>query len=230
VPDSNARTNRDEILRAAFRRCGQDNPSTDDLALGVRVLNRVTRKLDAEGRWIWGVSNTPYQLTLSSSTADYAVGDLATEIPTGILALERVELSINTPPYWPLRILDKSAWLMSPLRGTSGEPLEVYLERQPTDASQKIWFAPTPDSAYTANVYYRRRLFDFDNATDNPDMPHECEQGVIEILTEALAPEIGVPLSEVLQGHKVYADEAKKTLRSANSENATPTILRTEYM
>lgn len=229
MADSNARITRDGLLRAAFRRIGQDNPSTDDLAIAVGILNRVTRKLDAEGRWLHGISNTPYQLTLSAGVESYLAGELPGEIPSYIVAVERMELVINSAPYWPLRVLDKSQWLSSPLRGTSGEPLEVYLERAPGSADQKLWLTPTPDSTYTANLFFRRRLYDFDLATDNPDVPPESEQGIIEIVTEAMAPEFGVSLAEVIQGHKFYADDAKKTMRIANAENPTSTTLRTEF-
>lgn len=230
MPNSDATITRQNLIKRAFRRIGMDSPSTNEQALAVDLLNDIVKEIDAEGRWLWTASNTPTALTLVASQASYATGATATTIATNILRLERVEL-IRGGMYLPIRIVDKTESISTWEResGNTGEPLMVYLERLPVLTDNKMWFYPTPNSAYSAQYYYRRRLYDFDNASDNPDFPQDWAQRLVKRLAYELAPEYGVPLAE----RQLLAAEATQAMaagKAANSEAVDPTPIQAEYL
>jgi hypothetical protein len=230
MSDSNATITRTELLQRAFRRIGIDSPSTNELALAVPVLNDIMRELDPECRFLHAISNTPTSLTLANGTASYSAGSGASNFPLYTMAIERVELRINSPPYVPLAVLSRDDWFNSIYRGTSGQPLQCHLERAAASANSLLWFAPTPDAAYTANVFTRRMLYDFDNASDNPDIPQSWNLKLIKRLAYELAPENGIPLEE-RQLIKAEVDEAMALGKAAEADSTTkrPVKFRGQY-
>lgn len=192
------------------------------------LLNAIVKELDTEGRWLWTVSNSESSLTISSGTRSYVTGTASNTIATNILALERADLYIGTS-YTPLTIFDKSESIGTYLREGTGQPVGCFLETAPVMTSQKLHFFQTPNGTYTVKYTYRRRLYDFDNATDNPDFPQDWEQKLVKGLAFELAPEFGVPLMEQ---EKLKNDwkEAKREGMAANAEtSATRTAQRGTY-
>jgi hypothetical protein len=230
VSDSNATITRSELIARAFRRIGLDSPSTNELALAVPILNDVMRELDPECRFLHAISNTPSSLTLSNGTDSYLAGSGAAFIPLYTHALERAELVMNSPPYTPLLILSKDDWFNSAFRGTSGQPLQCYLERAANTANSKLWFAPTPNATFTANLYVRRMLYDFDNASDNPDVPASWNLRLVKRLAYELSPDYGVSLME-RQLIKAELDESMAMGKAAVAEEPTrrPVRIRGQY-
>lgn len=228
MPDSNATITRNELIARAFRRIGIDSPSTNETALAASLLNDVVREIDAEGRWLWTVSNTPSELTLVASQQAYTVGTGASNIAAYIMALERMEIVQGTSLI-PLRVLDKTESITTWEReATTGEPYLVYLERAPLNSSNRILFYPTPDSAYEIQYYYRRRLYDFDAAGDNPDFPQEWNQKLVRRLSYELSPEYGIPLAE-RQLLLAEAQEAMRMGKAANADKAHPVNVNACY-
>lgn len=229
MSDSNATITRTKLIQRAFRRIGIDSPSTNELGLGVELLNDIIKELDEEGRFLHAVSNTPSTLALVSGQASY---DVASDgIPSYMLSLERVEIVRGEGTLEPIRIIDKSESISTYEREgtTGGDPHMVYLERQPNMANQKIWFYPTPSAAVNIQIYFRRPLYDFDNASDNPDVPQSWNQKLVKRLAYELAPEYGVPLAE-RQLIKAECDEAMKKGWAAQEEKtAEPKPVQATY-
>lgn len=228
MPDSNATITRTQLLQRAFRRIGIDSPSTNELALAVGVLNDVMKELDSEGRWLNGVSRSPHSLTLANGTASYQGGSGATYIPLYAMEIVRVEFVTGSAPYPELTGLSLEDWLNTSLRGTSGQPLTYHFERKTDSSASLLWFAPTPNASGTAYVWTRRRLYDFDNASDNPDIPQEWNQKLVKRMSYELAPEYGIPLTE-RQILKAEMDEAMRMGHAANAESATKRPPKGQY-
>lgn len=228
MPDSNATITRTQLIERAFRRIGIGSPQTSEVALAIALLNDICKELDTEGRWLWTISNTPSSLTLIAAQASYGAGSGASLIPLYMIGLERLELQVGSVPYLPLTLLSRDDWFRSPLRATSGQPLEAYFDAKASSSNSLLWLAPTPDAAYTANLFYRRRLYDFDNASDNPDFPADWNQRLVKRLAQELAPEYGIPLQERLK----IESEVKQAMDAAaasNSEPATKKRAKVEY-
>lgn len=227
MANSDSTITRQNLIKRAFRRIGIDTPSPSKQALAVPLLNAIVKELDTEGRWLWTVSNSESSLTISSGTRSYVTGSTATTIATNILALERVDLYIGTS-YTPLDIIDKSESISSHLREGTGQPVACFLEVAPVMTSQKLHFFQTPDATYTVKYSYRRRLYDFDNASDNPDFPQDWEQRLVKGLASELAPEYGLPLVEQEKLKRDWEEEKRKGL-AANAEVVSPTRQRGVY-
>jgi hypothetical protein len=196
--------------------------------LAVATLNDICRELDTEGRWLWTISNTPSSLTLVTSQASYGAGSGASLIPLYAFDIERVEIVIGSAPYTPLAILSRDDWFNSALRGTSGQPLQAYFDKKASTSDSLLWFAPTPEQAYTAYVFSRRMLYDFDNASDNPDFPAAWNLRLSKRLSQELAPEYGVPAQE----RALIAAEVQQSMEkaaAASSDDVTNRPVKGQY-
>jgi len=227
MPNSDATINRLKILKRAFRRIGKFTYSVTEMANAVELLNDIIKDIDSSGRWLWCVSNTPSTLTLVTNQRSYASGTGASNIATNILALERVEL-VQGGSYTPLTIIDKTESISTILRENTGQPTHVFLENMPSMTSQKMHFFQTPNSAYSIQYYFRRRLYDFDNASDNPDFPQDWAQRLVKIMSYELSMEYGLPLQDI-DYLRSQAEDARNKGLASNGEEPTPTVTETVY-
>lgn len=206
---------RTQLINMALRRVGNGSPSTDEVNNAVLALNMMLKKLDVSGRWLWAISHTATSLTTVASQAAYSVGDGASNIATNILALEHVDW-VQGATDTKVDIIDKARALDNPYRSDTGQPIEVFLETAALQANQRMIFFPTPAAAYSIEYYYRRRLYDFTAATDNPDFPGEWVDTLKKALAADLAPEYGLTLPE----RNDLRLEAQQALRDMNATNA----------
>lgn len=227
MPNSDHVITRSQLVRRAFRRIGKFNPTTNDTLQATDLLNDLIKEIDVAGRWLWTISNTQSTLTLTSGNRTYSVATPPAGIESNILSLETFELLEGTS-YTPLIIIDKTESLTTTLRENTGKPTHVFLETAPSMANQKIHLFQTPNGTYTAKYTYRRRLYDFDNASDNPDFPQEWAQKLAKILSYELCAEYGVPLAE-RQWLQAEAEQARQSGFAANSESSDPTVYETVY-
>lgn len=214
MPDSNATINRTKLIERSFRRIGVSSPTATEKANAVDLLNDIIKGLDTEGKWLWAISNTPTLLTLTSGNRTYSVGTAPTGIPTYILQLETFDL-IQGSTYTPLTIIGKSEAMSTSLREGTGEPSLVYLEKFPSMSAQKIHVFTTPNGTYNAQYTYRRRLYDFDAASDSPDFPQDWAQRLVKILSYELSPEFGIPLTE----REILRIEAEGAINKGHASN-----------
>lgn len=228
MPTSDFNVTREELVRRALRKLGATNPSTEDLTNAVQSLNVLVKEIDPQGKWLWTITNTESTLTISASTRTYTTGSGAGNIATDILALETFILLKGTTRV-PCRILEKKEALSTyELEGT-GEPYLVYLEKKPLAANNVLWTYPLPSGSYTAKYTYRRRLYDFDAAGDNPDFPQEWINCLTYVVADDLADEYGLPLEE---RDRLSAKAAAKlrSMKIANAENpSTDVTTPTQY-
>lgn len=219
---------RTELIKSALRLLGETEPSTTEISHGAQALNILTRHLDTKGDHLWTISNTENTLTLVAGQQAYVTGVLATTIKTNILKLAYASVYIGTN-YEDLMLLDKPQSLRTPLRGESqSQPVAAYLERAKLLTGNRLLFYPTPNSAYTVKYAYRRPLYDFDTATDNPDFPSEFLKPLKYLLAYELSPEYGTPIQE-RQGHLSDGERAWKEATAFNSDRPSYKTLATEY-
>jgi hypothetical protein len=221
-----------ELVKRAYRRCGVDYPSVTRVNQGVALLNDIMKELDTEGRWLHSINTTPSAFTTVAAQRSYgtlAAGEAAgADIAANILRLEWIEIVQGTARR-PLRIIYEMEAISNIQRESpGGQPYFAFLATAPLQVNQKIHLFPTPNAAYVVNYNFRRRLYDFLLATDNPDMPPDWNQRLVKRLSAELAPELGLPLEERAQ-LRTDADQAMHDGKSANAENATPAPRRNQY-
>jgi hypothetical protein len=220
VANSNANTTRDAFLRRCFRNIGIDNPSTTQRAGATALLNALLKKLDRQCNWAHCVSNTPVALTTVASQREYTVGVAATNIPDGLLGIDRVDIMHGTTPD-PLYPIGKSESISTYNREGTGEPCEYFFDQATLTSANKLHLFPTPAAAYSLKLYARRRLYDFDNASDNPDMPQEHEWDLGNVFTFALAKEYASGMgADDWQMKKADHDEGMKALQKYSTKAA----------
>lgn len=227
MPDSNFNITIDDLTRSALARLGNANPTTDELIGARKAANIVIKALDVHGKWLWAISNTESTLNIVGGTSTYSTGTPPTGIKNDILKLETFALLRGTQRDY-LPIMAKPESLTNDDRDSTGEPTLVYLERAPLSASQKIHIYPTPSGSYTGVYTYRRRLYDFDVISDNPDFPPEWMECLEYKLANYLSGSYGTPIAE-RQWLKAEGDQAFRLLVKANAESVPTETLRGTY-
>lgn len=217
---------RTQLIQKAFKIVGIDSPSAAEMADAVLELNTLIKLIDVEGRWLWCVSHTPSTLTTVASQASYTVsGD---SLANDILDVETVHWMQSSTDSIPLTVFDATQAQETGLRDDTGQPVAVYLEKRPVLANQKLWVYPTPSTAYNMEYYYRRRLYDFTAASDNPDFPAEWVNVLKKRLARELALQYGLPLAE-RQDLRLEANEAMRKVNAVNAEEPPTQEVKTIY-
>lgn len=192
MPDSDFKPTREEMIRAAFRRCGIQNPSTVQMAVGLFSFQLVIKDLDPEAKHIWTRSLTPHSLTTVAAQSSYATGATATTIPLYIQEIDKAFL-YRSSQHEPLDVYELEEAQDTYLKDDTGEPVAVALEKFPNPADQKLWVYPTPNAAFTIKLLFQRKLYDADEAAGNPDFPGHWYRAVILCVAEVLGGDYGAP-------------------------------------
>lgn len=223
-----------ELVKRAYRRCGVDTPTPTRINQGVALLNDIMKEIDVEGRWLWSINPTPSAFTTVAAQRSYGTlgatppEAAGADINENILRLEWIEIVQGTARR-PLRIIFEREALSNVQRESpGGQPYYAHLQVEPLQVNQKIHLFPTPNAAYVVNYNFRRRLYDFGAATDNPDMPPEWNQKLVKRLSAELAPELGLPLEERAQ-LRTDSDQAMHDGKTANAETVTPVPRRSLF-
>lgn len=220
---------RNDLINLALSLIGVSEPQNTDIDLGVKVLNAMIHNLDALGNWLWAIDTTESQLITVASQQSYTTGILTTNISPNILRLEWAAVLKSPTDRTPLTILDKMGSLRTDLKSDSNaEPSACYLQRANLRSANKLFLFPTPNSAYTIVYNFRRPLYDFVLASDNPDFPQEWFLPLQKKLAYELAPHYNKSLNE-RQLLQAEAEKSFQEVKSSNADKPSYIPLRTEY-
>lgn len=219
---------RTELVDMSLGKIGVADPGQSDRVLGINLLNTLIRNLDARGDWLHAISNTESTLTTIANQQAYAAGSGASLIATNIVRLEYAAVVIGTRRE-DLILFDKQTSLRTRLQDdTNGQPIAVHLETAKLRSSQRMLFYPTPNSAYSIVYKFRRPIYDFDTASDNPDFPSQFILPLSRLLAYELAPHYGTPLQErqllLAEGEKSYIETV-----AGLSDRPAYIAVKTEY-
>jgi len=219
---------RDQLVDLGLSLVGVSSPSQTDRTLANLLLNSLLRNLDKRGDWLWTIDQTETTLTLISGQSEYLAGTGASLISPNISKLEYAAVYIGSD-HEELVILNTKEALRTYLRDESnGQPEAVHLETAKLLADQKMQFFPTPNSAYSVRYTYRRPLYDFDGATNNPDFPAGFVLPLQKLLASEHAPHYGLPLPE----RQLLSAEGMQQFELAKADHASRPAyqpLKTEY-
>lgn len=153
-----------------------------DLQRGLRAMTRMFKSWQADGVFVWGL--TEGTLSLVEGQANYSFGeggDFAT-LPFEITDEMRINRGGND---LPMCRLSRDDYMALPNKTTRGYPTQWYYDRQRESGTLSVWPAPDP-TAGTLKFTYRRIVMDMDAAEDDFDLPQEWHEAVVFGLADRL--------------------------------------------
>lgn len=222
---------RNQLIADAIGVLGESNPSQEEINLGVRTLNALVRSLDIRGNWFWAQDQTESSITLTGGVSEYVYTDGLTsdQIASNILRLNWVGKIEGNEDRIPLTILTESTASRTFLKGdTRSEPVAVFLDRAAVLTDNVLHVYPTPNQSYELRYTYRRPLYDFDLATDNPDIPMEGYFALLYGLAYHLSPHFSLPLQERQLIEKDFEVHLER-LRVFKPNKSTVTVQKARY-
>lgn len=246
------------------------------LQQGIRKLNNIIREIDARGKHLWAISQTPSNITLVANTFLYTTSN---GLQSNILRLATASYRDGSANDYPLEIIRNEDYEAIPDKFTTGEPKKVYLTEHETVSSKTLKIYPARNevdtqstvvgsdgldypciktheaatankpitgddyllywgatsgsgsgSAWTSGTTYnnpqlirytyRRPLYDFDNSTDNPDLPQQWIRHLHYRLCVDLSPGFSVPRKK-LANFMLQAGIAYENIRGSFLPKAT---------
>jgi hypothetical protein len=227
MPNSDHTITKDRLVRRALRRLGSRNPDTGEIAEASEVLEDVVKELDVQGKWLWTIAVTETTLNTVAGTRIYTVGTVPVGLPTDMLDIDKMWLLDGTS-YSPIDKIEHDEATSTYEREGTGRPHKFYFERATNSANHKLHLFQTPDAAYVVKYTYRRRLYDFDNSSANPDFPTDSINSLVKILSSELSNDYAIPLAE-RQWLKAEAVEARLLMKGTVSDTVPNSTVSTIY-
>lgn len=275
MPTSDSNLTRNQLIDLALADIGVladgENSSAEQSAKGIICLNLIVRELDAAGKWLWGMSQSPSTVTLVANQFVYS----GSSIPTDMLQLARASYRDAQATDWPLDILTTEGYENIGEKIKTGDPRAIFLTEHKTIASKTLYIWPmlgsvntqsvvtgtnaaaykcirshTSDStnhpitganyllyweaggsgpsswatatSYTApqqvRLWYKRPLYDFDAASDNPDFP----QQFTNLLRWRLAADLAPMYRKSLEERAFFVQKAKGAYEDIYARSVPP--------
>lgn len=163
--------------------------SADQYARARRSLNMIVKHWGGDERlWL----KTEASVTLVASQATYALATLFSVKPMRVLSVRRRVTSgtIDTP----LIELSRQEYFDLPNKNIDSVPTQFYYDPQRDTGTLYVWPRPSTATAtdQTLQLTYLRKIEDFDNSNDDPDLPQEWLRALCYTLAGELALKYGV--------------------------------------
>lgn len=158
------------------------------------VLNGVIRELDRKKIGLWVMKNSTF-----TTIAGQAAYTSSNGIPTDILMLESALYVVNSADERHLERYGYTDYEKINDKTHAGDPTKIFIDEQLDLSLKTIKFYPTPNQAKTVKLRYRRRSYDFDSDSDNPDFPGEYFSMLAHLLASELSEEYPVDKDKVVR-------------------------------
>ena len=155
----------DFIIQEAFERLGGAPITGEEAASARRTLNLILADWQNKGVLLWTTELKTQ--TLVSTTATYDLGTSVTDILQAVI--RRTVNSVSTDI--EMTRITKEAFQQIPNKATKGKPIQYAIHRKREQPSIVVW--PFPEnSTDEVRMWAVRRFFNFDNSSDDPDVPY----------------------------------------------------------
>lgn len=193
---------RDTIISAALRKISAISKgqavATLDTTNGTEALNAMLKSFQTKGMPLWAIAEYSFALT---ATRNYNIGvgqTLATPAPLKITQAYLKDTTAITSR--PLNIQTHYDYNnLQPTSTDTGPPINLMYEPKNQLGVIHLW--PKPDTYSIANcqvtITYQRPFEDMVGASDNLDFPQYWTEAIIYGLALRLAPEYGVPITDM---------------------------------
>tara|TARA_R110002020_G_scaffold382218_2_gene593028 strand:+ start:581 stop:1267 length:687 start_codon:yes stop_codon:yes gene_type:complete len=156
----------DQIIFDAFEHLGGPPITGEEAKSARRTLNMILADWQNRGILLW---TTELDVTaLVSTTATYVLSSVYSDVLQVVIRSSTggtdTDLEISRIP------MEK--YQQIPTKSTQGRPVQYAVHRQRSNLEINFW--PTPDQSdkYSARLWSIRRFFNFDNSSDDPDVPY----------------------------------------------------------
>lgn len=198
----------DALLAIGSSTLGQ-SPAAEEMALGIRHLNRLMKQWQGEGN-LRGLIATQ-SLTLTTA-ASYTLDPIR---PARILNARYKANSIELP----MIELGRQEYDELPTKDTTGVPTQFYYDKQNEASLFYIWPVMSAVTTETIEITYEREFEDIASANDIIDIAFEWQNAVILNLALSLAHTFG----EADKRMAIRAD-AKEAFDSAMGNDAEDSV------
>lgn len=179
----------DEIISDALTNLGAIGPGGTAKgkmrAHAFRALNRVAKKIDANGDFLWRTVRR--SIPIVAGTASYGPSVLGADVlglqdPAGFVLTGQDSRSV-------LYAQSNADFRSLSNRTSTGTPVNYLIERTLSGCTLTLW--PVPNAAGTLEVYAALRAKDFVTGADTPDFDAKWISCLIQGLSAELAPAYG---------------------------------------
>lgn len=224
---SNFTLNRHDLIKRALRMVGAitsgQTPSEDKIQSAAIVLNSIIKELDADKMYLWQLSSS--NLTLVAGQQSYTSSD---GLPTDIYMLDTLTYLDSSTSEFPVDRIDHKRYEDISDKTVQDIPEKAFLTQELDLSSRTLYIWPTAQSAATLRIRYRRRLFDFDTAENNPDLPAEWFNFLAFKIAVDLAEEYGVTDNKIKRLFD-RSEILKKTLSAASAYDIDNVPMERDY-
>jgi len=181
----------DQIIADALTDLGvlgpNKTPTGNQRAHAFRALNRIVKKIDADGDFLWRTVRR--NISIVAGTASYGPSIIGTDVlgledPCDFI-LSGSGQTNRTQVY----MMSNEDYRRLADRTSQGTPSQYLIERTLTGLTLTLW--PVPNAAGTLEIMAALRAKDFVLGTNTPDFTSKWDQCLIWGLTGVLAPGYG---------------------------------------
>ena len=153
-------------------------PSAKDIAICARALNRLIKRLQNDHVFLNAVTARTFNTVATEASAQLVTG-VKKVIGTPFLRIDGNDT--------PLNVISRQDYDSIVTKAAGGQPEDVFIDYSTSPPT--MWFNGTPNAIYA--VHYRSEdvLDDFDEASDNPQLPAQA----LDMLVSGLSYELCKP-------------------------------------
>lgn len=183
-----------------------ETPATDDVAQGVRTLNRMLKSWQVRESFDWTLTYLSHAMTATAAQT------LSPVRPVRVRHVNFRQNGIDRQ----LTEMTRAEYDMLPNKSAAGDPTSWYYDRQRENAVLYIWPVPSSVSGKTLEITYERELEDIAGSSDTLDVPGEAWEAVVTGLGDILSDEYLAPNPPL----KARAQRAYEELLAGQNEGS----------
>lgn len=180
-----------DIVSDALRKIGVvaegEPPNADQIATGMRDLNRMLKSWQNRGYNLWTVAQMAVPLTTSPVVA------LDPARPVQVLSARIRRNGVDTP----MQELTREEYDALPVKLSTGMPTCWYYDRQRETANMRVWPVLSVAGGETIYIVYQSEIEDATDANAEVDVPGEWWDAVVYGLAARLADDYARPADRV---------------------------------
>lgn len=183
-----------DIIKRAMRVAGvitqYQNPTNQQYEQHRFDLNAMCKLWALDLPRLW--QNTEFSITPVAGTSSYTFGS-GGSVTVRALELTSLRWYDGTNDSPRIRLVSRDEYLTIPDKTSSGVPTLAYYELGRDSGTLYIWQVPAsgdiPDGTERIKGTYAPTIEDFDNTTDNPDLPQEWIEAMVYNLAVRICPQ-----------------------------------------
>lgn len=192
VTDFDFALTRNQIIEAAFRKCGltaEGQPvSAEQIDEGRIALNELVKFLQTKHLFLWRLQDWTFNTVIGQ--ASYTADD-----DPAMIAIDRASY-LQSSDEWPLKVFSHRQYFDIPDKAETGDPIAITISNPTGQTVPTIKLWPVPNKVMTISVLGICRLQDWESASGSADFPARFQLPLIYELAAYLAEDYRLPSSD----------------------------------